>query len=143
MRFPFLELPGEGRPVARPVVPVQVEDLVEAPLYCLLDSGATANRMSAELAELAGVPLDAPLAVAEIAVAGLRTAGRCVRVGLTVASHRFEAPVWFCDPWPFGFGLLGLEGFFRFFRVTFCAARDWVECVPEQDAGTAPARGSR
>jgi hypothetical protein len=131
LRFPLLELPGDPRPLTRPVVPVQIEDLEEAPLYCLLDSGATANRMSAELAELAGVSLDEPLAVDEIAVAGLRTTGRCIRVGLTVASHRFEAPVWFCDPWPFGFGLLGHEGFFRFFRVTFGVAEGWVDCVPE------------
>lgn len=130
MRFPFLELPGERRPLLRPVVPVQIEDLEEAPLLCLLDSGAIANRIGAELAELAGVSLDSPLAVDEIAVAGVRTTGRCVRVDLTVASHRFDAPVWFCDPWPFAFGLLGQEGFFRSFRVTFCAAQNWVECVP-------------
>lgn len=116
----------------RPAVPAQIEDLEEAPLLCLLDSGATANRMSAELAELAGVSLGSPLATDEIAVAGLSTTGRCVRVMLTIASHRFEAPVWFCDPWPFGFGLLGQEGFFRLFRVTFRAAHDWVECVPER-----------
>lgn len=65
----------------RPAVPAQIEDLEEAPLLCLLDSGATANRMSAELAELA---------TDEIAVAGLSTTGRCVRVMLTIASHRFR-----------------------------------------------------
>ena len=119
---------------------MQIEGLEEAPYLCLLDSGATANRMSAELAELAGVSLDSPLSVDEIAVAGLRTTGRCVRVDLTVAARRFDAPVWFCDPWPFGFGLLGQEGFFRFFRVTFRAARNFVECVPEQQA-RAPAAG--
>lgn len=131
MRFSYLEFPGERRPLLRPVVPAQIEDLEEAPLLCLLDSGATANRMGAELAELAGVSLDSPLAIDEIAIAGLSTTGRCVRVELTVAAHRFETPVWFCDPWPFAFGLLGQEGFFRSFRVTFSAAQDWVECVPE------------
>lgn len=131
MRFPFLELPGEPRPSLRPVVPVEIEDLEEAPMLCLLDSGATSNWMSAELAELAGISLEPALAVDEIAVAGIRTTGRCIRVSLTVASHRFDSPVWFCDPWPFAFGLLGLEGFFRQFRVTFCAAENWVECVPE------------
>jgi hypothetical protein len=113
-------------------VPVQIEDLEEAPVLCLLDSGATSNRISAELAEVSGVSLESPLAVDEIAVGGLITTGRCVRVSLTVVGHRFDAPVWFCDPWPFSFGLLGLEGFFRHFRVTFCAAQDWVECVPEE-----------
>lgn len=133
MKLPFLELPGEPRPLLRPVVPVQIEDLEEAPALCLLDSGATANRLSAELAELAGIELESSLAVDEIAIAGLRTTGRCIRVSLTAAGHRFDTPVWFCDPWPFAFGLLGLEGFFRHFRVTFCAAENWVECVPEGD----------
>jgi hypothetical protein len=119
---------------------VTIEDLEEAPFLCLLDSGATANRFSAELAELAGVSLDSPLAIDEIAVAGLRTTGRCVRVDLTVGSHRFDAPVWFCDPWPFGFGLLGQEGFFRFFRVTFCPPHDWVECVAESPTPDGRAR---
>ena len=89
-------------------------------------------------AELAGIPLDSPLATDDLLVAGLRTTGRCVRVELTVASHRFDAPVWFCDPWPFGFGLLGQEGFFRFFRVTVCAAHDWVELVQEPAAADGP-----
>ena len=131
MRFPFLELPGAGGPLLRPALAVQIEDLAEAPLLCLLDSGATANRIGAEFAAPAGVALDDPLAEEEVAVGGLRTHARCVRVDLTVAGHRYDAPVWFCEPWPFGFGLLGQEGFFRFFRVTFAAARDWLECRPE------------
>lgn len=132
MRFPFVELPGEPQSLRRPVLSTRIEDLQDAPLLCLLDSGATANRMPAALAELAGVGLESPLAEDEIVVGGLRTTGRCVRVDLTVAGHRYDAPVWFCDPWPFGFGLLGQEGFFRFFRVTICAAEGWLECVPEK-----------
>lgn len=131
MRFPFLELPGERRPLLRPVIPVQLEDLEEAPLFCLLDTGAISNRFGAELAEVAGIPLDDPLAEDEIAVGGVRTRARCARVDLTVGSYRFDALVWFCDPWPFAFGLLGQEGFLRFFRVTIRAAENWLECEPE------------
>lgn len=133
MRLPFLELPGDAAPVARPVVGVEVEDAYGMPILCLLDTGALGNRFGVEVAVLAGVPLDDPLAETEIAIGGVRTTGRCVRVDLTVAGHRYEAPVWFCDPWPFGFGVLGQEGFFRFFRVTICAAAGWVECIPEPD----------
>ena len=59
MRFSFLELPGEdGRAaLARPVVPVQVEDLEEAPQLCLVDTGSTANRFGAWLAEATGIDL--------------------------------------------------------------------------------------
>ena len=132
MRFPFLELPGARRPLGRPVVPVQLEDLEEAPLLCLLDTGATGNRLGAELADIAGISLDEPLDEDEVVVAGLRTRGRCVRVDLTVAGLRYDAPTWFCEPWPFAFGLLGQEGFFRFFRVTIAATHGWLECEPER-----------
>ena len=73
-----------------------------------------------------------PLDEAEIAVAGVRTTGRLVNVELTVSTVRFQAPAWFCDPWPFSFGLLGQEGFFRFFRVTLCAAEGWLDLAPEE-----------
>jgi len=39
----------------------------------------------------------------------------------------------FCNPWPFGFQLLGQEGFFRFFAVTLRAASFEIEIEP--DAG--------
>jgi hypothetical protein len=135
VRYPFLELPGAVPPaVTRPVLPVQLEDLEIAPLVCLLDTGASANRFGVEMAELAGISLVAPLDRTEFAVAGIVTAATCVRANLTVADHRYEAPVWFCNPWPFGFGLLGLDGFFRFFRVTISAAEEWLECEPESAA---------
>jgi hypothetical protein len=57
------------------------------------------------------------------------------RVGLTVTdgkeSHSWDAPVWFCDPWPFPFGLTGLEGFLQHFRVTLSAYHEWIDCKPE------------
>jgi hypothetical protein len=132
VRYPFLELPTAApAALTRPALPVQLEDLELAPLVCLLDTGASANRFGVEMADLAGISLAAPLAHADFAVGGIVTAAACVRVDLTVAGHRYEAPAWFCDPWPFGFGLLGLDGFFRFFRVTISAAEEWLECDPE------------
>ena len=44
---------------------------------------------------------------------------------------RYDAPVTFCDPWPFAFNLLGQEGFLRFFRLTICAAEFWIDVEPE------------
>ncbi len=37
----------------------------------------------------------------------------------------------FCGPWPFPFQLLGQEGFFRFFTVTFRAANYEFGIEPE------------
>lgn len=82
-----------------------------------------------------------PLDEDEIAVGGLRTTGRLLSVELMVSTVRFQAPVWFCDPWPFSFGLLGQEGFFRFFRVTLCAAEGWLDLEPEEGGIALVARG--
>lgn len=131
MRYDFLELPGGGSSLARPVIPVQVEDLEEAPQLCLIDTGSTANRFGAWLAEATGVDLSRAPAV-RIAVAGLVTTARQARVDLTIAHFRYDAPVTFYDPWPFAFNLLGQEGFLRFFRLEVCAAEHWLDVEPEQ-----------
>ena len=63
-----------------------------------------------------------------------------LRVARDGAQHTWEAPVWFCYPWPFGFQLLGLDGFLRYFRVTISGYEEWVECRPEppEPAGSLP-----
>lgn len=134
MRFEFLELPGEGQTaLVRPVVPVQVEDLEEAPQLCLVDTGSTSNRFGAWLAEATGIDLSgAPEATLHIG--GVTTMARHARADLTIAGVRYDAPVSFCDPWPLGFNLLGQEGFLRFFRVTLCASEGWLEVHPEPRA---------
>ena len=131
MRLSFVELPGSRSTLARPAVPVQIEDLDQSPQLCLVDTGSTGNRFGAWLAEAAGIDLSgAPSET--VAIAGLRTTAQHARADVTVAGLRYEAPVTFCDPWPFAFGLLGQEGFLRFFRVTFCARDFWLEIEPEQ-----------
>lgn len=131
MRFEFLELPGvNGRGIVRPVVPVQVGDLEQAPQLCLIDTGALRNRFALWLAEACGVDLtDAPSG--ELAVGGFVTTGYEARVDLTVGDDRFDAPVSFCDPWPLSFHLLGQEGFLRGYRLTMSANEGWLELERE------------
>jgi hypothetical protein len=130
VRFDFLELPAAGSTLVRPVLPVQVEDLEDVPQLCLVDSGSTANRFGSWLAEATGIDLRAA-PVSTIAVAGMTATARHARADLTIAGRRYDAPVTFCDPWPYAFNLLGQEGFLRFFRVTICAAEAWLDVEPE------------
>jgi hypothetical protein len=104
-----------------------------APQLCLVDSGALFNRFGRWLAHAAGIPL-AGAPIDEIAVGGVRAEGRAARVELALGDWRFDTTVWFCDPWPFGFNLLGQEGFLRYFRVTLSVAEDWLDCEPEPGA---------
>ena len=130
MRFDFVELPGQQTTLVRPAIPVQVEDLEAAPQLCLVDTGSTRNHFGRWLAEAVGIDLNgAP--EEDVAVGGVYTTARLARADLTVAGTRYDAPVCFCDPWPFAFNLLGQEGFLRFFRVTICAADGWLDVAPE------------
>lgn len=131
MRFEFLELPGETSTLVRPVVPVQVEDLDEAPQICLVDTGSTTNRFGSWLAEATGIEL-AAAPESRVVIGAVHVRARHARVDLTIAGVRFDAPVTFCDPWPFAFNLLGQEGFLRFFRVELCAAQGWLTVEPEE-----------
>lgn len=135
MRFEFRELPaaGGGSMTPRPVIDVALEGLPDAPIECLLDTGALRTRMSMEFAPLAGIELSDAL-TEEFFIAGLKTVGALARVNLTVGDgadeFSWDAPVWFCDPWPHPFGLAGLEGFLYHFLVTICAYDGYLQIEP-------------
>jgi hypothetical protein len=138
MRFPFRDLPAAsaGLSTPRPVVPISLENLTYAPVDFLIDTGALRTRISADLAAFAGVDLSGAL-TEEFYVAGLRTAGSLARVHLTVTDgideSNWDAPVWFCDPWPHPFGLAGLEGFFYHHLVMINAYDGYLDVEPRQD----------
>ncbi len=135
MRFAFRELPAAsgGALTPRPVVDIALEGLDAAPVACLLDTGALRTRMSAELAPLAGIELSGAL-TEDFFVGGVKTAGALARVNLMVtddaSEFTWDAPVWFCDPWPHPFGLAGLEGFLHHFVVTIRAYDGYLDIEP-------------
>ena len=135
MRFAFRALPSAsgGALTPRPVVDIALEGLDVAPVACLLDTGALRTRMSAEIAPLAGIELTGDL-TEEFYVGGVKTVGELARVTLTVTDgtdeFSWDAPVWFCDPWPHPFGLAGLEGFLHHFVVTISAYDGYLEVAP-------------
>jgi hypothetical protein len=131
VRRAFQALPGlAGR--ARPVVDLVVEGLELAPQAFLLDTGATEIRMGGHVAQLAGIELD-EMGQEEIAVAGLRTTGWAATVQLELRqarhSHVWSPTAYFCDPWPWAFGLLGLAGLDPFI-VTIDSYEEWSELRP-------------
>jgi predicted aspartyl protease len=135
VRFSFREIPDPGRATARtrPIVDLVVEGLDIAPQACLLDTGATAIRLGAHVAELCGIDT-ARSPQMKIAVGGALVTARMALVSLQVArgidTHEWSAPVWFCEPWTPAFGLLGLSGFFDQFEVTIAAYEEWFELTP-------------
>jgi Aspartyl protease len=130
VRFRFKELPGTREDYLRPAVPLTVEGIARAPQLCLLDTGAVHNRFAARVAETAGIDLRGA-DEERLAVGGFVTTARASRVQLTLGHVTWEAPVWFCEPWPLAFHLLGQEGFFHWFDVRLRAAVYEIEITAE------------
>jgi hypothetical protein len=136
VRFAFRSFPAAsgGLLTPRPIVDIALEGLEAAPIACLLDTGALRTRMDREFAELAGVDLTDTI-TETLAVGGGQTVGAFARVTLTLTDgteeHSWDAPVWFCDPWPYAFGLAGLEGFLNHFRVTISGYEEFLDVMPE------------
>ncbi len=88
--------------------------------------------MGGHVAELAAIELST-VAASEIVVGGLRTTGRAVEVQLELRqgsdSRVWSPTVYFCDPWPWAFGLLGLAGLDPF-RVLLDSYEEWVQLLP-------------
>lgn len=97
----------------------------------LLDTGALHNRLGAWVADLAGVDLGG-VEPERTGVGGISTDSRTVTCQVQLGDFSWEAPVSFCDPWPFDFQLLGHLGFLRWFRVVIDAADETLEITPNQ-----------
>ena len=85
--------------------------------------------MGEHVAALAGIALEDALS-GDIVVGGLRATGRAVTVQLELRqgrdSHQWSPTVYFCDPWPWAFGLLGLSGLDPFL-LTVNVYEEWAE----------------
>jgi hypothetical protein len=128
VKHSFQTLPAQaGRP--RPVIDLVVEGLELAPQACLLDTGASEIRMGLHVAELAGIDFDSDTR-AEIVVGGLRSECRAASVQLELHQgserHVWTSTVYFCDPWPWAFALLGLGGLDPFL-LTLNSYQEWFE----------------
>ena len=103
VRFAFRDIPdpGTGGVRPRPIVDVVVEGLDIAPQACLLDSGATAVRFGAHVAEICGIDLrDAPRTRLAVGVAVVTALMAEVTLEVDDGSQQYgwSAPVWFCEP---------------------------------------------
>lgn len=134
MILPFAEFPNPGGTyTSRPAADVSIEGL-DVPVRCLIDSGAARNRFGIEIARVAGIALPSP-DPDPFAAGGISniTTFTVNGVQLAIGEMTWTADIAFCDPWPDLFpNLLGIEGFFRHFRVTVRALDFIVEVDQEE-----------
>ncbi len=134
MRVPFKELPSAGQPFLRPVLEIGLAGH-DLRLGALVDTGTLHNRFAGWTAQVLGVGLDDGERT-RLALGGVVAEAVTVPVQMTLGEWTWSAPVSFCEPWPFGFQLLGQEGFLRFFRVLLVASEHRLEIEP--DSGQPP-----
>lgn len=125
----YTELPASTASASRPILDVHVGNLDSIGIPCLVDSGAVTSLLPAWSAELAAIDLTG-LEEEHIAVGGATVAAVFATVTLSVPDLTWEARIGFCEAWPYVWGLLGHESFFRWFTVTFRAADLEFEIEP-------------
>ncbi len=96
----------------------------------LIDTGAVDNRLPSDWANEAGIDL----APCETEIVGIGGQSHVVchlveDLQVTLGDTSLSLAMWFCDDWEPPFGLLGQEGFLRYFTLTLSVAEDWFELV--------------
>jgi hypothetical protein len=118
---PFRGLPGAPGFVPRPVVDLAITHDETSLVLALCDTGALHNRFAGWVADVIGLDLS-DVEPEAIGVGGQHLLARTTTVSLRLGPDEWEAPVSFCEPWPWAYQLLGQEGFFRWFEIVVRAA---------------------
>jgi hypothetical protein len=130
----FAQLPMlRGGTVACPVVDLTVNGVDEAPLRCMIDTGAGGVRLPGSTAEALGVDLSDVDPGPPHIIGGTETHLYDAEVSLACAGFEWQATVSFCTPDFAGFGLAGLRGFFDKIYVGLDGDLQVVELEPHDD----------
>jgi hypothetical protein len=122
-----------GDAIARPVADITVNGVDEAPLRCLIDSGALSVRLPASIATPLGVDLTGVEPGPLFVIGGTRVLPYDVDVSLACAGYEWQTTVSFCSPDFAGFGIAGLRGFFDRIHVSIDGYLEVVDLEPHED----------
>lgn len=129
MKFSYKKL---GANILRPVMPIDIlygKNMIRYEV--LVDSGADCNIIPAEIGELLGIDIESGV---KSDVGGITGGGMFFfvhPVTIRVGGWSYEVPMGFMPAMPsFGYGVLGQQGFFDHFRVTFDRRKAEIELKP-------------
>lgn len=94
--------------------------------FALIDSGATVSIFRSEVAESLGINIEKGKEMYLGGVGG-RIKGFLHRLTIEVAGKRFVCPIVFSRDYLVSFNLLGREGFFKRFRITFEEKKNYLK----------------
>jgi len=130
----FAHLPAtDAKAIARPAADITINGVDEAPLRCLIDTGALRVRLPGSMAPDVGVDLTDVEPGEPLVIGGIRTVPYDVDVLLACAGYEWQTTVSFCSPDFAGFGLAGLTGFFDKIHVCIDGYLELVDLEPHDD----------
>ena len=132
VRFARLPMPHGGA-IARPVADITINGVDEAPLRCLIDTGALGIRLPASVAQDLGVDLAGVEPGPPHVIGNTQVLQYDVEVSLACAGYEWQTIVSFCSPDFAGFGLAGLKGFFDKIHVSIDGYLEMVDLEPHDD----------
>lgn len=110
-----------------PVIPLSLEFGAEKKeFFALVDSGATVSIFRSEVAESLGINIEKGKEIYLGGVGG-RIKGFLHRLKIEVAGKKFVCPIVFSRDYLVSFNLLGREGFFKRFRITFEEKKNYLK----------------
>lgn len=132
VEFAQLPMPSGGA-LACPVVDLTINGVEEAPLRCLINTGAAGVRLPGSTAAALGVDLADVLPKPPHVIGGIQTRLYDADVELACAGFEWQTIVSFCLPDFAGFGLAGIRGFFDKIHVGVDGYLQVVELEPHDD----------
>lgn len=138
MKFTYREIPilfspasKRKRFIYRPIIPViLVRDKGLVGYEALIDSGSDYNVFDASVADILGIKVSAGFKRQIIGIGEQRLRGYEHNVTLKIAGKQYKTKVIFSKHIPpNSFGILGNEGFFNHFKVTFNCSKRYFEVI--------------
>lgn len=120
--------------VYRPIIPVQIKYRDKEVGYeALIDSGADSCIFHSEIAEILDISWEKGKPCSFGGIGGKFLKGFISSpIAISVGGHPIKTSVIFSEEIPsYGYGILGQEGFFRFFRIRFVFQKKTVQITPE------------
>jgi hypothetical protein len=120
MIYPYLRLPGSPDPTTRPYIPIQLsyQNKRTPAIYFLVDSGADYTYADYHIALWLGVDLARAKRTTSYTANNQSFISYSSPINIILGNNAMELPVLFTKQFS-GVGVLGQEGFFDRFSITF------------------------
>lgn len=127
MIFRYFEITPK---ILRPIIPIVLKSKTKLILYsALIDSGADYCIFSLDIADALSIKLNANDEAIFMGAGKEKIKGFWSKIRINISGTTYEAKVIFAEISDFGHGILGQNGFFDHFKITFDVKNKEIEVV--------------